>query len=272
MAIPELDIPLDMVKELLVGFIRNEIRKAGYRKGVVGLSGGVDSALVATLSVEALGPENLLCIRLPYKSSSPTSLSDAQNIIDMLGVRSETIDITPMVDHHVETDPEMSRARKGNIMARERMIVLYDRSARHESLVIGTGNKTEFLLGYTTLYGDSACAINPIGDLYKSQVWELASYVGVPQNIIEKRPSADLWEGQTDEDELGLAYKTVDQLLHFLVDERLSQMQIMEKGFEKPLITKVRNMIQRNQFKRRLPVIAKIDPRTAILDDRYTRD
>jgi NAD+ synthase len=261
-----------VVKKLLVDFIRDEIQNAGFSKAVIGLSGGVDSALVAFLGAEALGRENLTGIMMPYKTSSPESLADAGLVAKALGINTETVDITPMVDPLIAGDPAMDNVRKGNIMARARMIVLYDRSVREKGLVLGTSNKTESLLGYGTLFGDMACAVNPIGDLYKTQVWELAAATGVPPQIVGKKPTADLWAGQTDEGELGFSYALADKLLYAMVDERRSDDELKAAGFEAHFIEKVERMIRRNQFKRRPPVIAKVSHRTVNVDFRYPRD
>ncbi|HZY09946.1 MAG TPA: NAD+ synthase, partial [Bacteroidota bacterium] len=207
-----------------------------------------------------------------YKTSSRESITDAKMVVKQLGVRSEIIEITQMVDAYFDADREVDHVRRGNVMARQRMIVLYDLSARDSSLVIGTSNKTEILLGYGTHYGDTACAINPIGDLYKTQVWQLAKALDVPKRIIEKKPSADLWEGQSDEEELGFSYKLADELLYYMIDERRSDEELAERGFEKNFIVKVRRLIQRNQFKRRPPLVAKISHRTVNVDFRYARD
>jgi len=256
--VSKLSINTIKVKQYLIEFIQKEVKKAGMSKGVVGLSGGVDSSLVTFLAAEALGKENILAIMMPYKTSSPESRSDAKLVVSKLGISSEEIDITPMVDASVTQLGNMNTIRKGNIMARQRMIVLYDISARENAIVIGTSNKTEILLGYGTLYGDTACGINPIGDLYKTQVWQLAEAVGVPKNIIEKKPTADLWIGQTDEGELGFSYRRVDELLFGMYDEKLSEEQLIKRGFEKEFIDKVKLLIEKNEFKRRLPLIAKI--------------
>jgi NAD+ synthase len=261
-----------MVHDMLVQFIRDEAGNAGFSKGVVGLSGGVDSALVLMLTAEALGKENAIALLLPYRTSSPDSIEDAIKVVRKAGVRSETVDITPMVDPFLGSNEGMDNVRRGNVMVRQRMIVLYDRSARERALVIGTSNKSEIMLGYGTQYGDTACALNPIGDLYKTQVWQLAEEMGVPKNIVEKRPSADLWEGQTDEAELGFSYKLVDRLLYCMIDERRTESELIERGFEKNFILKVRELVRRNQFKRRPPVIAKISHRTVNVDFRYSRD
>lgn len=271
-SVSNLQINTKTVTKLLVEFIRDEVRNAGFQKGVIGLSGGVDSTVAAFLAVEALGRQNVVGVIMPYKTSSPDSKKDAETVAGILGVRREIVDITPMVDAYINSRPDLDTVRKGNVMARQRMIVLYDISHREQALVIGTSNKTEILLGYGTLYGDTACAINPIGDLYKTQVWQLAEALGVPKNIIEKQPTADLWIGQTDEGELGFSYKLVDKLLFAMVDERRSMDELIDMGFERNFIIKVQNLIQRNQFKRRPPLIAKISHRTVDVDFRYPRD
>ncbi len=267
-----LEINTTLVRKLLTRFIHSEITRVGLNRAVINLSGGIDSAIVAYLAAEALGPQNVLALRLPYKTSSPDSLEHAQLVIDALGLQSRTIPITDMADALINREPEMSNVRKGNIMARCRMIVAYDQSEAFKGLVIGTGNKTEILLGYSTLYGDSACAINPIGDLYKTQVRQLSRAVGVPEAIIAKPPSADLWLGQTDEGELGFTYETVDRLLYLLVDQRCSPEECVEAGFSEDFVRSVTRRIMRNQFKRVMPPIAKISSRTFIYDFLYLRD
>ena len=268
----DLSINTDLARKILTGFIQSEITRAGFKRAVVGLSGGIDSALSCVLAAEALGPENVLAVRMPYKTSSPESLEHAQMVIEQFKVRSETIEITDMVDALISRDPDMSNMRKGNIMARARMIVLYDQSEVFKGLVVGTGNKTELLLGYSTLWGDSASALNPIGDLYKAQVRQLSRALGVPSAIIDKAPSADLWAGQTDENELGFTYEEVDKLLYLLVDQRYSPEECVEAGFERAFVEKVVTRIRRNQFKRMLPPIAKISNRTIGYDFLYLRD
>jgi NAD+ synthase len=257
-----LEINVDVARSILVKFIHTEITRAGFARAVVGLSGGIDSALSCYLSAEALGPRNVLAVRMPYKTSSPDSLEHASFVIEATGVQEITIPITELVDPLLARFPEANRVRRGNIMARARMILLYDQSAAFNGLVVGTGNKTENILGYTTLYGDSACAINPLGDLYKTQVRQLARAVGVPDVIIEKPPSADLWAGQTDEEELGLTYAEVDRLLVLLVDGRTSIQACVDAGFDRAFVENVVERIQRSQFKRILPPIAKLSNQT----------
>jgi len=268
----DLSINTDLVRTILTRFIHTEITRTGLSRAVVNLSGGIDSALACYVAVDALGAENVLALRLPYKSSSADSLEHAQLVTDALGMPVLTIPITDMADALINRDPEMSKVRKGNVMARCRMIVAYDQSEVFRGLVIGTGNKTEILLGYTTLYGDSACAINPIGDLYKTQVRQLSRSVGVPQPIIDKPPSADLWVGQTDEGELGFTYEQVDKLLYLLVDQRFSPEECIEAGFKEDFVRSVLNRIRRYHFKRVTPPVAKISSRTVLYDFLYMRD
>jgi NAD+ synthase len=244
----------------------------GYSKAVIGLSGGIDSALSCYLTAEALGPENVLAVRMPYRTSSAESLEHAQMVIDALGVKSLTVPITGMVDPLFEQFPDANQVRRGNAMARARMIVLYDQSEAFRGLVVGTGNKTEILLGYTTLFGDSANALNPIGDLYKTQVRQLSRAMDIPEAIIQKAPSADLWMGQTDEGELGFTYEQVDQLLFLLVDQRYNPDDCVEAGFDEKFVRAVVERIRRNHFKRILPPIAKLSNRTVGYDFLYLRD
>jgi NAD+ synthase len=239
---------------------------------VIGLSGGIDSALSFALAVEALGKENVLAVRMPYKASSPDSLEHAEMLVEQYEVACETVEITDMVEPLFAMDPEMSKQRKGNIMARQRMIVLYDRSEAFKGLVIGTSNKTEILLGYSTLWGDMASALNPIGDLYKTQIRQLGRALGIPSPIIDKPPSADLWTGQTDEAELGFTYDEVDKLLYLLVDHRYSAQECVEEGFDEKFVNAVIRRVQRNQFKRMMPPIAKLSNRTIGYDFLYLRD
>jgi NAD+ synthase len=268
----DLSINTDLARKILTGFIHSEITRAGFTKAVINLSGGIDSALSCYLAAEAMGPENVLAIRLPYRASSPDSLEHAQMVIDATGVQSITLDITPMVEPLFDAFPDMSNMRKGNIMARQRMIVLYDQSEAFKGLAVGTGNKTEILLGYTTVYGDAANALNPIGDLYKTQVRQLSRAMGISEEVIGKAPSADLWVGQTDEGELGFTYEQADQLLYLLVDERWTPDEAIEAGYEERFVREVVRRIRQNQFKRMMPPIAKISQRTIGYDFLYLRD
>jgi NAD+ synthase len=270
----EINLSIDprLVRKILTEFIRSEITRVSFSRAVVNLSGGIDSSVSFVLAVEALGQENVLAIRLPYKTSSPDSLEHAQMLIDQFGSPSVTIPITEMVDPLIAREPGMSEVRKGNIMARARMIVAYDQSEAFKGLVVGTGNKTEILLGYTTLFGDSACALNPIGDLYKTQVRQLARALGIPESIITKPPSADLWAGQTDEGELGFTYEAVDKLLYLLVDQRYRPEECIDAGFDEKFVQKVFDRVRKSQFKRILPPIAKLSNRTVGYDFLYLRD
>ncbi len=261
-----------IVRELLVRFIKDQTTNAGFAKAVIGISGGVDSAVSAALAAEALGKDNVLGVIIPYRTSNPKSAEDARLVIKAAGIQSELVDISKMVDGYCEDNKITDSLRRGNVMARMRMIVLYDLSAREKALVIGTSNKTEILVGYGTQHGDLASAINPLGDLYKSQIWQLAEEVGIPKPVIEKAPSADLWEGQTDEKELGITYAKLDALLYEMIDERHSDEELVKMEFDVSLINRVRVMIQKNQFKRRPPVIAKVSFRTVNIDFRYVRD
>ena len=261
-----------LLREILTGFIRNEVQKTGLTKVVVGLSGGVDSALSAMLAVEALGASNVLAILMPYKSSHPDSQAHAEMMVRMTAIASMFVDITPQIDAYFDRFPDADARRRGNKMARERMTILYDHSARWNGLVLGTSNKTELLLGYGTLHGDMASAINPLGDLYKTQVWALAEAMGVPEVIVGKEPSADLWAGQTDEGELGFTYREVDQLLYLMVDQRYTKPELLAAGFSERFVDEVAQRIMFSQFKRRLPVIAKVSQRTIDRDFRYSRD
>lgn len=267
-----LSLNTDLAREILAGFIKSEITRVGVTRAIINLSGGLDSALSCALAVEALGAENVFALRLPYRASSSDSLAHAQLMIDQFKIHAETIDITPMVDPLIAHDPNMSNVRKGNIMARMRMIALYDQSEAFKALPVGTSNKTEILLGYSTLYGDSASAINPIGDLYKTQVRQLSRAMNIPAPIIDKPPSADLWADQTDEKELGFTYEEVDKLLYLLIDQRYSPQEAVEAGFDKKFVDTVTARVRRYQFKRMLPPIAKVSNRTIGYDFLYLRD
>jgi NAD+ synthase len=267
-----LEIHTDLARQILVDFIRTEIHRAGFHRAVVGVSGGLDSSLSCTLAAEALGPANVLAVRMPYKTSSAESLEHAHQIVEATGVEEVTLPITEMVDAYFARFPDADTVRRGNAMARARMIVLYDQSAATDGLVVGTGNKTEILLGYTTLFGDAACAINPLGDLYKTQVRQLARALRLPEGILAKPPSAELWLGQTDEGELGFTYAEVDRLLLLLVDGRYTPEACVEQGFATGFVEKVVERIRRNQFKRMSPPIAKLSNRTVGYDFLYLRD
>jgi NAD+ synthase len=277
----ELAIDTDVARRVIAEFIRGQLRQAGFEQTVVGLSGGIDSALVAYLVAEAIGGDRLHAVLMPYRASSPASRADAETVVAALGCSSELIDITAMVDGYFgaessvgalpgEAEPA-SALRRGNFAARMRMAVLYDRSVVRGGLVVGTGNKTETLIGYTTLFGDSACAFNPIGDLYKSQVRQLAVAIGVPDAIVRKAPTADLWPGQTDEGEGGFDYPTLDRLLFWRIDKRRSDEEMVALGFEPAMIERVDRMVAGAEFKRQVPPIAKLGPRTTGVDYLYPR-
>ena len=267
----ELAIDTDVARRVIGEFIRGQLRQAGFERAVLGLSGGIDSALVACLVAEAIGAERLLCVLMPYRTSSDASRTDAEEVVRRLGAASELVEISPMVDAYFAGQPDATPLRRGNFMARQRMAVLYDRSVTWGGLVVGTGNKTESLIGYTTLFGDNACAFNPIGDLYKSQVRQLAAAIGVPEAIIRKAPSADLWPGQTDEAEAGFSYPVLDRLLFWRVDKRRSDEEMTALGFDPDLVARVDRMIATSEFKRQVPPIAKLGPRTAGVDYLYPR-
>ncbi len=267
-----LNINPQAVSDLLIHFLYEEIHKVGLARAVLGLSGGVDSSVVAVLAAQALGAENVTGLIMPYRLSNPESRAHAELLAQKIGINTEVRDISPMVDAFFKDEPDASPLRRGNKMARERMCLLYDYSAKHHALVVGTSNKTELLLGYGTIFGDLASAINPIGDLYKTQIWQLARYLKVPDVIINKPPSADLWVGQTDEQELGYTYHEIDRLMYYMVDLRYSNEMLLDLGYSQRTIDDIGRRIQRNQFKRRPPVIAKISYRTINQDFRYARD
>lgn len=267
-----LKINAELVCELLAHFIRDEIHKIGMKRTVLGLSGGLDSSVVAALLARSLGPENVHALIMPYRTSNPESREHAELLAAQLGISCDVIDISPMVDAFFRNMKEADALRRGNKMARERMCLLYDYSSAHGALVIGTSNKTELLLGYGTVFGDLASAINPIGDLYKTQIRALAEYLDIPKAIIEKAPSADLWIGQTDEDELGYTYAEIDRFLYYYIDLRYPDDLLKEQGYSVQMIKAIKSRIRKNQFKRRPPVIAKLSNRTINQDFRYCRD
>jgi len=267
----ELAIDTDVARRVIGEFIRGQLRQAGFERAVLGLSGGIDSGLVAFLTAEAIGADQLLCVLMPYRASSPASRADAEEVVRRLGCASELVDISPMVDAYFGPESDASALRRGNFMARMRMSVLYDRSVTWGGLVVGTGNKTESLIGYTTVFGDAASAFNPIGDLYKSQVRQLAAAIGVPDAIIRKAPSADLWPGQTDETEAGFSYPELDRLLFWRIDKRRSIDEVVALGFPRAMVERVDRMVAGAEFKRQVPPIAKLGPRTAGVDYLYPR-
>ena len=254
----KLDLNLKDVHNELVKFLRENFKKTGFSKAVLGLSGGIDSALVAYLLRDALGKENVLAIMMPYKSSNPDSLNHAKLVIEDLKINAKTIEITNMIDAYFKNEKEASSLRMGNKMARERMSILFDYSSKENALVVGTSNKTEIYLGYSTQFGDSACALNPIGDLYKTNIWDLSRYLKIPNELIEKKPSADLWEGQTDEQEMGLTYKEADQVLYRMLEENKTVEEVLAEGFNKDLVDNIVRRMNRSEYKRRMPLIAKI--------------
>jgi NAD+ synthase len=262
----------EVVRKLIVNFIRQEITRTGFSRGVLGLSGGVDSSLVAYLAAEALGAENVLGVMMPYRTSDPRSEADGRAVAAALEIQAKRLEITGIVDPYLNAQPEIGDRRRGNVMARARMLVLFDQAAASQALVIGTSNRTETLLGYTTIFGDNAAAIQPIADLLKCQVRQLARSVGVPEAIVAKAPSADLWAGQTDEGELGFTYDQADQVLHLLYDQRFTANEVASAGFDLALVQRIQEIVRRSQFKRQTPPIAKVSPRTVGVDFLYARD
>jgi len=258
------------IADYLIEFLRDEIEKVGFKKAVLGLSGGIDSSLVAYLLKEALGKDNVYAILIPYRLSSKESTQDAFKVIDELGIHYKTLDITKIADAYI--DESFDKVRIGNILARTRMIVLFDQSYNLNALVVGTSNKTELLLGYGTWYGDMSSSLNPIGDLYKTQVRILSKYMGVPENIINKKPTADLWVGQSDEEELGFSYDEADLILYHLFDKRFSIEEVVSLGFSEKIVNGIFERVRKNQFKRLPPIIAKISRRSINWDFRFLRD
>jgi len=260
------------IEKVLCAFIREELAKFNYKKAIVGLSGGLDSSVCAFLAAKALGPKNVIGITLPYGDTFGEDVKDAQSVSRRLGIRFQVIDISPMVDAYFSRNPTQDRVRIGNKMARERMSILYDFSAKEKALILGTSNKTELLIGYGTIHGDMASAINPLGDLYKTQIRELAEHLGLPAKILKKKPTAGLWPGQTDEGEIGLTYAEIDQILFQLIDERKSKKDVIAFGFAKESIEKILTLIKNSEFKRKMPPIAKISSRTVGHDFLYPYD
>ena len=258
MRLPPIDT--DRAIEELTRFLGEEFGKAGFARAVVGLSGGIDSAVSAALSARTLGPGNVWAVMMPYRTSSRESVEDAEAVIRLTGVHAILEEITPQIDAYLERHEDADRVRRGNKMARERMSILYDHSQRLEALVVGTGNRTEALLGYTTQYGDNACAVNPVAPLLKAHVRAVARALGLPARVIEKAPSADLWSGQTDEQELGFTYEEVDPLLHAMFDRGLPKDRLLEEGFPELLVDAVTSIHARTAFKRTLPPSATLPP------------
>ena len=260
------------VEKILVAFIRDEFGRCGCPRGLLGLSGGLDSAVCAALAAKALGPRNVLALIMPYGAASGEDVRHAAALARRLGIAHETIDIAPQIDLYFAAHPTTNRVRRGNKMARERMAVLYDASAREGGLILGTSNKTELLLGYGTIHGDMACAINPLGDLYKTQVRELAVHLRVPPAIRAKAPTAGLWPGQTDERDLGLAYEEIDAVLYGLVEGRRTRREVIEAGHRAAAVDRVLRMIRNSGFKRMMPPIAKLSTRSVGHDFLYPYD
>ena len=260
-----------LVRRMLVAFLREEAKKSGHRRVVVAVSGGVDSAAVAALAAEAFGATTVTALFLPYRTSDAVSEEHARLVATRFGLRLEEIDITPQVDAYLGRLGDIDRVRRGNKMARERKSIEYDR-AWPDGLVLGTSNKTELLLGYGTRHGDMACDLNPVGDLYKTQLRELSILLGVPDAIVRKAPSADLWAGQTDEDELGFTYAQADLILYHLVDRRLRPAELIAAGFDAALVSRIREKVRTSHYKRVMPLIAKVSLRTVGHDFLYPRD
>jgi len=267
-----LKIRSEIVEKILVSSIRDSIYKNGFKNAVVGVSGGLDSAVVLALCRKALCARHVFALLLPYRVSAPESLEHGKLACTRSKVPFEVVDISPSVDAYFDRFPAENRLQIGNKCARERMSVLYDFSVRKQALVAGTSNKSELLVGYSTQFGDAAAAFQPIGDLYKTQVFELARHLDIPEVIIAKKPSADLWPGQTDESEIGIAYKDLDVILHLLVDKRCDEGEIVERGYPLTLVRRIRKMIVNSQFKRTMPPVTKLSSRTIGLDFRYLRD
>jgi len=259
------------ISDYLILFLENEVKKTGIKKVLVGLSGGLDSAVVAVLAQKAFG-NDLLCVKMPSHYSSQSSLDDADELCRDFGLNTITCSIEPMLRSYEKMNEDLDNLRKGNFSSRMRMATLFDISARENALVLGTSNKSELMLGYGTLYGDLASAVNPIGDLYKSEVFELADYLHVSKSIIEKPPSADLWSGQSDEADLGYTYAELDEAMKLYVDERLSREKVIERGIDAKMLDMIIKRIFKNHFKRKMPVIAKLTSRTLNHDFNYPRD
>jgi NAD+ synthase len=257
----------------LCDFLRDGVESAGATGLVLGLSGGVDSALAAALAARALGTERVNAFFLPYRTSDPQSALDAAAVASKCSLALRTIEITAQVDAYFDAhEPDADRVRRGNKMARERMTILFDQAKKHGALVLGTSNKSEILLGYSTVFGDNASSLNPIGDLYKQQVWQLARHLGVPEQVVAKRPSADLWPGQTSEGELGFDYSTADEVLYLLFDQGLLADEVIDRGYPAAIVEKIVKLERGNRFKRRLMLIARLSASAINLDRELPRD
>ena len=267
-----LKINPSLVEKVLVSFIKEELFKTQFKKAIIGLSGGVDSSVCTFLATKALSPAMVIGLIMPYGQTFNQDIDDAREVAQVLGIQSYLIDISPTIDAYYSNHPTANKKLKGNKMARERMAILYDFSAREKAIILGTSNKTELLLGYGTIHGDMACGLNPLGDLYKTQIRQLAAHLGLPQRICDKTPTAGLWPGQTDEKELGFTYEKADQILYLLVDERKSKKEVIAAGFQRKEVEKIINLIKKSQFKRRLPPIPKLSFRTIGHDFLYPYD
>jgi NAD+ synthase len=267
-----LELNAALAEAVLTSFIRDAVETSGTQGVVVGLSGGVDSSLSAALAARALGPERVHGFLLPYRTSSPDSERDARAVAGHLGIPHRVIDISPMVDAYFAMETDAPADRRGNKMARERMTILFDQAKKLDALVLGTSNKTEILLGYSTVFGDNASSLNPLGDLYKCQIWHLSRHLGLPAQVIDKAPSADLWPGQTDEGDLGFSYETADEVLYLLFDLGLRPEEIAARGYEERVVKRIVSLEQRFRFKRRLMLIARLSGSAVNLDQEIPRD
>lgn len=268
-----LKLNAELACKALTGFIADGNRSAGTEGMVLGLSGGVDSALSAALATRALGAERVHAFILPYRTSNPDSQADAEAVAAEFGFSARVIGISALVDAYFEADEEdADHVRRGNLMARARMAILFDQAKKLGCLVLGTSNKTEILLGYSTIFGDNASSLNPLGDLYKQQVWQLSEHVGVPAQVISKPPSADLWPGQTDEDELGISYSTADEVLYLMFNQGLSVEEVIDCGYPADAVRKIDALERRNRYKRRLMLIARLSDSAINLDREIPRD
>jgi len=266
----QLNAPL--ATAVLTSFIRDAVDTSGTQGVVVGISGGIDSSLSAALAVRALGAERVHSFVLPYRTSSPESEQHARAVAEHLGIPPRVIDLSPMVDAYFAMEPDAPADRRGNKMARERMTILFDQAKKLDGLVLGTSNKTEILLGYSTVFGDNASSLNPLGDLYKCQVRQLSRHLGLPAEIVDKVPSADLWPGQTDEDELGFSYETADEVLYLLFDVGLRPEEVIERGYDEQAVRRIVSLEQRFRYKRRLMLIARLSGSAVNLDQEIPRD